>query len=87
MEDDSITLDIPELDQVPSIEFDDLASLSSVESRDGESPPSDEPASPNIAKIHEYLDRDLADQDALIERLKAFERTLDGYIQAQTHGA
>ncbi|CCI73940.1 ECU06_0415 [Encephalitozoon cuniculi GB-M1] len=78
-DDDSTTLSIPELEEIPSIDLGDLDSLVSMENVSGDSP-SEEVDNANIAKIHEYLDRDLVDQDSLIEKLKAFEEKLDSYM-------
>ncbi|AHL30113.1 uncharacterized protein Eint_060335 [Encephalitozoon intestinalis ATCC 50506] len=83
MDQDLITLDIPELNEIPSIGLDDLDSQYSVENESIDSG-SGEVDSTNIAKIHEYLDKDLKDQDLLIEKLKTFEEKLDSYINA--HG-
>ncbi|AHL28937.1 hypothetical protein EHEL_060355 [Encephalitozoon hellem ATCC 50504] len=85
MDKDSITLDIPELDEIPTIELDGLGSLDSIENGSIDSS-SEEVDNSAISKIHEYLDKDLEDQDLLIEKLKAFEKKLDDHINGhKTH--
>lgn len=85
MDQDSIILDIPELDEVPTIELDGLTSSNSIENESIDSA-SEEIDNATISKIHEYLDKDLEDQDLLIEKLKAFEKKLDAYMNIyKTH--
>lgn len=80
MEDES-TFEFPELFQLPPMPFDDPISLSSIDNTDPSSTQDPEPEDCNIAKIHEYLDRDLTDQESLIEKLRDFEARLDKYLQ------
>lgn len=80
MEDEFAAFDFPELIQMPSIDFGDPISLNSMEKSTLDSVSSGS-RDENIDKIHEYLDRDLADQDTLIKRMEDFEARLDRYLQ------
>jgi hypothetical protein len=80
MDEDFTAFDLPELKQVPSIGFEEPFSLNSLEDSSFSAL---ETGSGSIQKIHEYLDKDLADQRLIIDRLKEFERRLDEYIRSR----
>jgi len=78
---DSSSLDFPELRSLPQINIQDLIPAGSI----GEcqmSSGSDECFKNNdIHKIHQYLDRDIADQDEVIKKLIDLEHRLDSFTK------
>lgn len=82
MDDELTAFDFPDLIQVSNISFGDPISLNSIENTSTESINIADAESESIGKIHEYLDKDIADQDILLRKLLDFETTLNQHIKS-----
>ncbi|KHN69545.1 hypothetical protein CWI42_060440 [Ordospora colligata] len=78
---DSSSLDFPEFKTLPQINIQDLIHTGSIDECQASSGSDEYIKNNDIHKIHQYLDRDIVDQDEIIKKLIDLEHRLDTFAK------